>query len=266
MSHFTVLVIGKDWEEQLRPYNENTEDLDDGDKEFEVVVPAGKLFDHAKDIVKEAVKEKKDYADKYQKLMDKGDYEGILSSYHGGQKNDNGDWGYWHNPYAKWDWYVMGGRWSGYFKVKKGAKGTLGEPGVFKNKAKSGYVDQLRKGEVDWDGMLEDAKKSAEKNYDEFMKKFKASKKKEYTGLHFEYGVVINKKGKPESKKSYVKKCSDFTPFAVLKDGEWLESGNMGWFGISIDNKKPKEWKTEIEQVLKDVPDNELLTIVDCHI
>jgi hypothetical protein len=34
------------------------------------------------------------------------------------------------NPNAKWDWYQVGGRWNGYFKLKDGTLGLLGEPGL----------------------------------------------------------------------------------------------------------------------------------------
>lgn len=43
------------------------------------------------------------------------DYEDYLRDWHGYKQ---GETGYWHNPKAKWDWYELGGRWTGYFKVK----------------------------------------------------------------------------------------------------------------------------------------------------
>lgn len=32
---------------------------------------------------------------------------------------ETGKKGYWSNPNTKWDWYSVGGRWTGYFKLKK---------------------------------------------------------------------------------------------------------------------------------------------------
>jgi hypothetical protein len=40
-----------------------------------------------------------------------------------------------YNPDSKWDWYELGGRWKGYFRLKDGASGILGQPGVFDNEA-----------------------------------------------------------------------------------------------------------------------------------
>src|SRR4051794_35627293 len=34
------------------------------------------------------------------------------------------------NPNKKWDWWQIGGRWSGLLQVKPGAEGHKGEPGV----------------------------------------------------------------------------------------------------------------------------------------
>lgn len=56
------------------------------------------------------------------------DYNLYLKDYHGVE--DVEKQGYWHNPDAQWDWYTIGGRWSGYFIKKDGAKGKIGRPGV----------------------------------------------------------------------------------------------------------------------------------------
>jgi len=57
------------------------------------------------------------------------------------------------NPDSKWDWHSLGGRWRGYFKLKPGRKGTLGNPGVSKNKLKYD-VDQALKGDIDFAWMV----------------------------------------------------------------------------------------------------------------
>jgi len=53
-----------------------------------------------------------------------------------------------YNPQSKWDWWALGGRWTGFYKLKDGAtKGILGEPGAFGNIAEAG-VDVARKGDI----------------------------------------------------------------------------------------------------------------------
>jgi hypothetical protein len=51
--------------------------------------------------------------------------------------------------------------------------------------------------------------------------------------------------------------------FAVVKDGKWYESGEWG----CVANKKAEDlWESEFGKLLDGLPDDTLLTIVDCHI
>lgn len=63
------------------------------------------------------------------------------------------------NPNAKWDWWQIGGRYSGRFRVKQGAADTLatdnhGAFGVNPDKPKGG-LDYVRIGDIDFDAMIE---------------------------------------------------------------------------------------------------------------
>jgi hypothetical protein len=54
--------------------------------------------------------------------------------------------------------------------------------------------------------------------------------------------------------------------FAVVKDGKWFERGEMGWWGVVRDEKDRDEWVMHFASLIDDLPDNALLTVVDCHI
>ncbi len=54
--------------------------------------------------------------------------------------------------------------------------------------------------------------------------------------------------------------------FAILKDGEWYEKGEMGWFAIVSNEKAAETWETEQKKLLADLPGDTLLTVIDCHI
>jgi hypothetical protein len=56
-----------------------------------------------------------------------------------------------------------------------------------------------------------------------------------------------------------------FRTFAVLKDGQWHERGQMGWWGAVSDPKDEGVWEDEFAKLLADNPDA-WLTVVDCHI
>ena len=51
--------------------------------------------------------------------------------------------------------------------------------------------------------------------------------------------------------------------------GKWIEKGEMGWWGMVIDEKEPKSWKDVIETALRDAQKNHpdaVFHVLDCHI
>lgn len=59
------------------------------------------------------------------------------------------------NPNAKWDWYQVGGRYSGRLKLREGKAGKHGRQGMGTERGPEGYVDVARKGDIDWAGMAD---------------------------------------------------------------------------------------------------------------
>ena len=56
-------------------------------------------------------------------------------------------------------------------------------------------------------------------------------------------------------------------PYAfVTTDGEWVERGEMGWFGISSNEMNEDEWDAKFREYLKTLDKDIVLTLVDCHI
>jgi hypothetical protein len=176
-----------------------------------------------------------------------------------------------YNPKSKWDWYQLGGRWSDFLKLKPGKenKGTKGDPGLFGKKSiKRGYCDQAMKKDIDFNGMRDDAGRDAKKYYKEIQEIFGGTiPKVEHT-----WNEVLNvlMAGKPiderrefynnqpamlEVKKhqeklgywfeleKYNKTIEEYVQearnkaldvHAVLVNGEWHESGEMGWYITKI--------------------------------
>lgn len=61
-------------------------------------------------------------------------------------------------------------------------------------------------------------------------------------------------------------KMENFGTYAVLKDGIWYERGEMGGFGVGLDEKNKKVWDEEFAKLIKDLDPDTYLAIVDCHI
>lgn len=76
------------------------------------------------------------------------------------------------NPDHQWDWYQLGGRWTGMLKLKTGRLGALGKPGFMDNEADAGFVDQARIGDIDFAGMRDRAGQEAAVRYDHVLKLF----------------------------------------------------------------------------------------------
>lgn len=55
--------------------------------------------------------------------------------------------------------------------------------------------------------------------------------------------------------------------FAYLtKDGEWVEKGQMGWFGMASNEQDQELWDKAMAEYLLTVPGEDWLVLVDCHI
>jgi hypothetical protein len=219
MSHYSVLIIGPDPELQLDPFAELSA-LDGPPAEnwravFEVEVLQADFAATARQIVTRAEAKGQGDLPRLRELLAAENYPEIFAGWFGGDLGPEGDWGYWSNPEAKWDWFLLGGRWQGRLRLLPWRSGTSGEcswtndgepedPNAF---------DQALFCDIDW----------------------------------------------PATRK-------EFTPFAVLKDGEWHEQGAMGWFGAISGPKADATWEAEVDALLKDLPPATLVSVYDCHV
>ncbi len=200
------------------------------------------------------------------------------------------------NPNKKWDWYVVGGRWTGFFPLKPEAGvHAVGKPGLMTAPAAPGTADQVRLGDVDFDKARGEASAEAHKNFDKWEAEFTDRGKPE-SWSSFRKRVDAGELTIDEAREkyrthpaklamdaicwgcpvdaygfdrdAYVEKCrhSALVPYAIVKDGKWHQKGEMGWFGMSSDEKDQGEWNEEVFRLFNDLPDDTLLTIVDCHI
>lgn len=72
-------------------------------------------------------------------------------------------------------------------------------------------------------------------------------------------------------KETYALRNSTFSTYSILTpDGEWLEPGTMGWFGISsATENEEREWYKSYQSIIKKFAEENpdyVVTLVDCHI
>ena len=238
-----------------------------------------------------------------------------------------------YNPKSKWDWYSVGGRWSGFFKLRNGAVGIKGDgrPSPFEEivlkalkkgsemanivgadaeispdpenerRAPEGYADQAQVKSIDFDTMRLEA---AMRNFVKFKTYEPAFKGQdiplwnvfrqtfkdidEARKAYFQVPVIKAMHEIADKRKDFLwfeelreefcngdleafmreKILDAISTFAVVKDGEWIEKGKMGWFGMSSDDAKDREkWRNEFfERFIMPLDPETWLTCVDCHI
>jgi len=179
------------------------------------------------------------------------------------------------NPNSKWDWWVIGGRWSDFLHLKSGGK-----------------ADQAQKKDIDFEAPKQEARARAKESY--------ARAKTALGSLTFiGWDEVRDKKfpGEIDKARDFYKdqeaikalraefkspwlECDDFlldeetylhnaelssiSTYAVIKDGKWLAHGEMGWWGLSSDEND--SWQKDFGTILDSIPEDMFLTVVDCHI
>ncbi|AFN39094.1 hypothetical protein G167_gp60 [Burkholderia phage BcepMigl] len=181
------------------------------------------------------------------------------------------------NPNKKWDWWAIGGRWSNALLLKNGS-----------------YTDVARKADIDFDGMRDAAGAKAAERWDKA-----AAARGDATWQTWEHVRDVLHAGdinaardayhaQPAKKAvtvaldnpwdgvdeyltprdEYVQQARDRATvfYALVKDGQWIARGTMGWFGMSHDEGDRGEWDRKVNELLDGLPDDTIITIVDCHI
>jgi hypothetical protein len=202
------------------------------------------------------------------------------------------------NPNKKWDWWVMGGRFSGHLSLKPGSTPTLGRRGLMGSHSDDHPLaaDQAMVADVDLHTMREEARNRALKLWDEVhetvtdlppIEDWDQLRKSAPTidAARKQYweqpAVVALKERFPDSwgldrqvdaakraRDEYGQREADnaITTFALVKEGQWIKRGEMGWFACVSNEKDQADWSSEFNKMLDTLPSTAWLTVVDCHI
>jgi hypothetical protein len=212
---------------------------------------------------------------KFEEYGDGESFEDFIDGWSGAKKNEEGIYGRITNPRSKWDWWVIGGRWSGSFTLKPDAKGRNGEGGAFSPaNTDEGKADVALAGDIDWDAMRQTEMDRASQRYD----RWHSLPDKEVVGEElwrkslFDNNFIFLEQNEVNdlndlSKEQYVAKYGSFDALTyafIDLEGKWHGRGEMGWFGMSSDEQPDYnvEWWKFVESLAPDQP----LYVVDCHI
>lgn len=159
-----------------------------------------------------------------------------------------------YNPASKWDWWVVGGRWSGHL----GGYDVRDYPENFE-------ICFLCNGS----GTRPDG---IEKFGEDWAKSNNGCNGCNGEGTCLKWGDhVVPSDGNAKPVQSLLslegeKFAEIAVPYALVTPKEgWLERGEMGWFGMSSNEKDKSEWADEVRTVLETYSDH-IAVVVDCHI
>lgn len=207
-----------------------------------------------------------------------------------------------YNPLSKWDWYSIGGRWTGYFPVKTGHGGDsrliLGQGGAFGNMAEPGRVDGGPRGLLDFEALRTDNALEAGQRYDRWTalvdKHPKAEAWSSFIARHeadpegypigrarqeYHPQPLIQAARKSNDfpimscpidyfsagREDYVQQAADqaVPAYAYLDpDGTWHAPGEMGWFGVSSDGEQERAAHYARMNALLDALDPETVLVL----
>lgn len=205
-------------------------------------------------------------------------FEEYMEDYCGMERNEDGRYGHWHNPKAKWDWYQIGGRWEGHFfgknvmQVQELFDRSAEIEGKEQDKMLKFWTEwnQLIDGHPfgPWEGPRDEAlelgwmycKDGSELTGNEWHTK-------KWDNDRDRYDVYENK-----TFADLTKFASHFHPcrcYAFLSEEKgWISKGKMGWFGCSQDDgpESIREFGNKFAELITEGDPKDYLVIVDCHI
>lgn len=304
MTHFVVLVIGDDVEGQLAPYHEfectgednqyvqNIDRLPEARADFEKYEddktrPLADFIEGWYGAEKIGPNDQPDLAGKHKFGWVRVAPDGAVLEFIDRT-----------NPNKKWDYWRVGGRWGDYFVLREGATGTRSETAwereegrqrVLAEERLSGraHADSALKRDIDWEAMAAERRRDAEQAW----AAWEASPRKSIATADFEYGIEVTPEADArwkahieaghsrdtftwdlvsdlETAEQYVDRRTRRAGVtrAVVIDGQWLERGRAGWFGMFDDAMSADEWDRLYWEMLEKLPNDTRLTVVDCHI
>lgn len=292
MSHFTVLVIGPDPEQQLERFSEeytveayyeqvDAEDIEAAEEGLGFPTLAKPDADHLQHLVDWLNEQNTDGDDEEPayKILD-----GTI------QRRST------RNQEGKWDWHSLGGRWKDFFPVKTKHRGKKGIPGAFnKGESQKGCADSLKKKAIDFDKARAGTRAEAEKlwvlwekalegnskplSWTEVREAFGDRRIDEARDVYAGHPAIVAAKELAGflscpvevfgfDKEAYLKRVEDGTlvPYAVLKDDVWHQRGEMGWFGMSSDEMSQDDWNKWVREMYDGLDDDTLVSLYDCHV
>ena len=181
------------------------------------------------------------------------------------------------NPYAKWDWWVVGGRWR-----DMGDNGLISDLNVFLETKEIPYwkegLGYFKLNEIEKELGIE-REDYTEKEYDKIITEYLEDENNKIVEL-WDTSEGTGDKAKPKSYYNnkdlltMVSRRKEDTWAMLFPEEGWIEAGEMGWFGMSsLDSLSLGETEEAIQDqfaltdnLIEKYKDTHIGLVVDCHI
>jgi hypothetical protein len=203
------------------------------------------------------------------------DYQTFLKEYAG---HSEGEIGYWTNPNAKWDWWQIGGRFSG--RLAGGDSIRVNELPLVEDRKRAKkkaaeYYDEQVTARIE-DRYVEPDRRSLWAPWSKLMdfglldkEKMAEKREKLKKGEKLDPVFIDNMPTEKEFVDAFWFEWSDYTTWAVLDlEGQWHEPGQMGWWGMDSaeDGAKVEFGQGFFDKFIYSAAPDDWLVVVDCHI
>lgn len=237
MSHFSVAVFTESGNEAeierlLAPYYEGIE-----------------LEPYVEFTRQQAIDYVRTHFDGMRDASDERCYELLAEDYRdSGRIDDDGNLLSTYNPESKWDWWSVGGRWN---------NALVQFDGKTCNCAAAQDVNF---------GIDDAAYRDAERFWEAYVDGGEEIRARDDFRAFYRRGYYVEQFG---TKERYASMSASRRPYAfVTADGEWYETGKMGWWGVDDATADSRDaYASAFDAYLKIARAQHLfVTIIDCHI
>ena len=192
-------------------------------------------------------------------------------------------YGYYDNANGFWDWYQVGGRWVGFFTIKKEAREEtkVGDPAWMMRFDEEGAktlveerADILKIADIDFEAMEKSRKEYQSEHWDKFWEMLS----KPHTGRdgiektpeerEARFRELMNSPA-PETKEEYIERNKHLEVSSIVYNGVWYEKPwkKGEYLGGYVGKNEGSEDRIpdELPIFLQSLPPETPLMLVDCH-
>jgi hypothetical protein len=186
-------------------------------------------------------------------------FDNYMEEFYGPRDEKTGRYGEWFNPNSQYDWYVYGGRFSGHLILKPDRDALSEGPDEADADAGPERANRARKGDIDFEAMSRERYQGYLASWEELEREGKTADRSAKWIHNIPESVTTR-----EQFLAYARwRSAHNAPAAVVVDGEWF---GPWWVEDGPTEEAALQWDVWFAFLLASLPDDTLLTVIDCHV